>query len=74
MNLPDELKTTNRFAAQSRSERHSEFFKLAKMFTQFNVRDIIDDIQQGNAGTGIVCSLIPPELVNVIGTAYNATI
>ena len=57
VDLLDERKVADSFSTQRWCQLGSEVFELLKMFSKFNIRYVVDDVQQSDTGTCVVCSL-----------------
>lgn len=68
--LPDEFKVADCIPTQGRREGHREVPKLAKLFSQVDSRDIVDNIEQGHTRTGRVYGLTGEKVSNNLAKGY----
>lgn len=57
MNSLDKIKITDCIASQGWREVDSEVFELSKIFSKLDLGNIVDNVQQSNAGASIFGSL-----------------
>lgn len=53
MDLPDELKISDRIATQHRGKVYGELFELLEVLSEVNAIDVVENVQQCNSRTGI---------------------
>jgi len=70
VNALDEFKVSNCITTQRRCKIYGELTELIKMFSQFDVRYVVDDVQQSHCCTRIIHSL--PQ-VSVMFVVSNLT-